>query len=113
MTATFVTFNSITARQAFDGADLARRHPIALNKPAVNFFEGAVLGNGGLGVVVTTRPDAIHFHFGHNNVWDIRITEDNQDKTGTFEEVFARVKALPESVKNITDDPWFRDYLTL
>jgi len=103
----------VFARPEINSTEQARRHPIALNKPAVNFFEGAVLGNGGLGVVVTTRPDAIHFHFGHNNVWDIRIAEDNQDKTGTFEEVFARVKALPESVKNITDDPWFRDYLTL
>jgi hypothetical protein len=44
--------------QPMDVARRAHLHPIVLNKPAVNFFEGALLGNGGMGVVVTTRPDA-------------------------------------------------------
>jgi alpha-L-fucosidase 2 len=42
---------------------------------APDFFEGALLGNGGLGAVVTTRPDAVVIHFGHNEVWDIRVEE--------------------------------------
>ena len=88
----------------------ARLHPLVLNKPAVNFFEGAVLGNGGMGVVVTTRPDAVQFHFGHNNVWDIRIAEDYREETGTFDEIIARVKALPPGLKSIRDDKWFDDY---
>jgi len=99
--------------QVVNSVEQARLHPIELNKPAVDFFEGAVLGNGGMGVVVTTRPDAIQFHFGHNNVWDIRVAEDNQDKTGTFEEIIARVKALPEGLKSIRDDAWFRNYFEL
>jgi hypothetical protein len=63
MTTTFVLF------------ERAKQHPIALDKPAANFFEDALLGNGGLGVVVTTRPDSVLLHFGHNNVWDIRAAE--------------------------------------
>ncbi len=37
------------------------------------------MGNGGMGVVVTTRPDAIALYFGHNNVWDIRIAENRPE----------------------------------
>jgi len=51
----------------------AKKHPIVSTKPAIDFFEGAILGNGGLGAVVTTRPDAVVIHFGHNDVWDIRL----------------------------------------
>jgi hypothetical protein len=48
------------------------------------FFEGALLGNGGLGCVVTTRPDAIALHFGHNDVWDARIPDppESDDDSG-------------------------------
>ncbi len=49
-------------------------------RPAVNFFEGALLGNGGLGVVVTMRPDAVVLRFGHNDVWDIRVAEEHADE---------------------------------
>ena len=91
----------------------AKRYPLEMNKPAIDFFEGAVLGNGGMGVVVTTRPDAIHFHFGHNNIWDIRVAENNQEKTGTFAEIFARVKALPEGLKRLENDPWFKGYIAV
>jgi hypothetical protein len=109
-----LTFSvSLFGQAGFNSVEQARLHPIELNKPAVDFFEGATLGNGGMGVVVTTRPDAVQFHFGHNNVWDIRIAENNQDKTGTFEEIIARVKALPQGLKNIRDDEWFRKYFEL
>jgi hypothetical protein len=100
----------LIAQTGVNPVEQARRHPIALDKPAVNFFEGAVLGNGGMGVVVTTRPDAVQFHFGHNNVWDIRIAEDYKDETGTFDEIIDRVKALPPGLKSIRDDKWFDDY---
>jgi hypothetical protein len=102
-----------SAAQSFDGAAQAKLHPITLDKPAVNFFQGAVLGNGGMGVVVTTRPDAIEFHFGHNNVWDIRLAEIGIDKTGTFAEIMEKVKALPEGLKDISDDKWFADYFKM
>ncbi|MDR1454257.1 MAG: hypothetical protein LBJ01_01275, partial [Tannerella sp.] len=78
---------NLIAQTGVDPVEKARQYPIVLNKPAVNFFEGALLGNGGMGTVVTTRPDAISFHFGHNNVWDIRIAENYKEDTGTFEEI--------------------------
>src|SRR5512133_2163793 len=91
----------------------AHLHPIVYDKPAVNFFEGALLGNGGLGAVVTTRPDAVVIHFGHNNVWDIRVAEDNKDKIGTFKEVFEKVKAIPADAPSLESDPWYRDYMRM
>jgi hypothetical protein len=78
--------------------------------PAPDFFEGALLGNGGLGAVVTTRPDAVVVHFGHNEVWDIRIGEDHADGIGTFAEVFAKVAAIDPNLAELTDDPWFAKY---
>ncbi|MCH5598038.1 glycoside hydrolase N-terminal domain-containing protein [Niabella ginsengisoli] len=83
------------------------------NKPAVNFFEGALLGNGGMGVVVTTRPDGVMLYFGHNNVWDIRIAEDNKEEIGTFDYVFDRVSKIPDTCKLLTDDPWYAKYSTM
>ena len=53
-------------------SERAGLHAIEMNKPAPDFFEGGILGNGGLGVIVCTRPDAVVLYFGHNNVWDIR-----------------------------------------
>jgi len=91
----------------------ASLHPIEYNKPSINFFEGAVLGNGGMGVIVTARPDAICFHFGHNNVWDIRVAENNREKIGTFDEIFAKAKAMPETLSSIYEDTFFNNYLQL
>lgn len=88
----------------------AKRHPICYEKPAPDFFEGALMGNGGLGAVVTTRPDAVVIHFGHNNVWDIRIAEDNQDKIGTFQEVFGQLKQIPKALNSFQENDWYREY---
>ncbi|MCL4505641.1 MAG: glycoside hydrolase N-terminal domain-containing protein [Chloroflexi bacterium] len=85
-------------------------HPILCDKPALSFFEGALLGNGGLGAVVTTRPDAVAIHFGHNNVWDIRVAEDNKEQIGAFAEVFAKVKAIPADYATLDQDEWYRAY---
>jgi len=83
----------------------AARHPVVADKPAQDFFEGALLGNGGLGAVVRTRPDSILVCLGHNDVWDIRLAEENRDRLLPFEEIWARVKRdTPE------DRAWFRDY---
>ena len=95
-----------------DSVARARLHPITSNRPAVGFFEGAVLGNGGLGAIVTTRPDAVVIYFGHNDVWDIRLAEDNKEKIGTFSEIFEKVKAIPDTTGSLTDVKWYRDYLT-
>src|SRR2546422_11604785 len=91
----------------------AAAHPIDLAKPAPDFFSGALLGNGGLGAVVTTRPDAIVIHFGHNAVWDIRVAENNQEKIGTFREVFDKVRAIPATLKSLTENEWYRQYCAM
>ena len=74
--------------------------PIPPTGPAVDFFSGALLGNGGLGAVVTTRPDAIVIRFGHNNVWDIRVAEDHADEIGTFAEIFERRPLVQSLLRN-------------
>lgn len=98
------------AQDAFSSFERAKLHPLTYDKPAPDFFEGALLGNGAMGVVVTTRPDGVALYFGHNNVWDIRLAENNREKLGTFQEVFNRVKAIPDTLKVLTDDPWYREY---
>lgn len=104
---------SIQSGSANSPQSLASQYPITINKPAPGFFEGALLGNGGMGVVVTTRPDAVVLHFGHNNVWDIRVTENHRDKIGTFDEIFARASTMPDTLESIHHDPWFSEYLSL
>lgn len=98
---------------SFNPIDRARLHPIECRKPAVDFFEGALLGNGGLGAVVTTRPDAVAIHFGHNNVWDIRLAENHQDQIGAFQQIFDKVKAIPSDYATLDQDAWYRDYCAL
>jgi len=98
------------AQNTVSSFEQAKLHPITYDRPAPDFFEGALLGNGGMGVVVTTRPDGVVLYFGHNNVWDIRIAENNREKLGTFQEVFNRVKAIPDTLNVLTDDPWYREY---
>ena len=93
--------------------DRAAQHPIALDKPAVNFFEGAVLGNGGMGVIVCTRADAVMLHFGHNDIWDFRIAEAHKDQIGTFQEIFDKIKAIPTTLKRLEDDPWYSAYVKM
>ncbi|BBI32660.1 hypothetical protein KCTCHS21_20590 [Cohnella abietis] len=93
--------------------DRLRKHNLRYDRPAATFFEGALLGNGGLGAVVTTRPDAIVIHFGHNDVWDIRIAENHKDDIGTFEEVFERLKAIPSHYASLDEDDWYREYVKM
>ena len=102
-------FSQIT-EEKFSSFERAKLHPIRFEKPAVDFFEGALLGNGAMGVVITTRPDGVLMYFGHNNVWDIRIAEDNKDKIGTFEYVFDKVKSIPDTLELLTQDPWYNEY---
>jgi alpha-L-fucosidase 2 len=121
------------AAEWFDPQQRAGRHAIELNKPAPDFFEGGLLGNGGMGVVVCTRPDAVVLYFGHNNVWDIRLAENNRDKLLTFDEIWERLRAssrsdsppvrspgfTPDGSTEITvdlalyPDGWFKDYCAM
>ncbi|MGM0573414.1 MAG: glycosyl hydrolase family 95 catalytic domain-containing protein [Bacteroidota bacterium] len=98
------------AQDDFVSSNQAKQHAIVNKNPAPGFFEGALMGNGGMGVVVCTRPDAVVLRFGHNDVWDIRISEDNKDKIGTFEEIFQKVKSIDPSLKHLEDDPWYARY---
>ncbi|WP_309120682.1 glycoside hydrolase N-terminal domain-containing protein [Paenibacillus sp.] len=91
----------------------AGKHAIVGNRPAPDFFEGALLGNGGMGAVVTTRPDAVVVRFGHNDVWDIRIEERHREELGTFDSVFAKLKQIPETCKSLDEDPWYREYVKM
>lgn len=97
----------------FSSYDQAKKHSLYYHKPAVDFFEGALLGNGGLGAVVTTRPDGIMIYFGHNNVWDIRLAENNRAEIGNFNYVFDRVSKISDTLKLLTDDPWYRNYVQM
>jgi alpha-L-fucosidase 2 len=106
------TSNSGTITE-FSSFDRASMHPLSSNKPATDFFEGALLGNGGMGAVVTTRPDGIVIYFGHNNVWDIRIAENNKEKIGTFSYVFNKVKSIPDTLALLTQDPWYKKYSSM
>ena len=102
--------NNSSQPAAFSSFEQAKKHPLRSDRPAVDFFEGALLGNGGLGAVVTTRPDGIMIYFGHNNVWDIRIAEKNREEVGTFDYVFNKVSKISDTLKMLTDDPWYKKY---
>ena len=86
---------------------MARRHAIQHEGPAEDFFEGALLGNGGLGCVVTTRHDALALHFGHNDVWDARVPDPPESQDDTFAKVMEKLKAIPASISHLRDDPWY------
>lgn len=88
----------------------ASAHPIVYDRPAPDFFEGALLGNGALGVVVTTRPDAVVLHFGHNNVWDIRIKEHEWEALGTFQEIYEKLAEIAERGEDPRNSEWFQAY---
>jgi alpha-L-fucosidase 2 len=123
----------VASADRFDPRERARRHAIEMDKPAPDFFEGGVLGNGGMGVIVCTRPDAVVLYFGHNNVWDIRVAEDNQDRLLTFDEIWERLRASStagghgvrsagftiDGTTEITvdlalyPDAWFKDYCAM
>ncbi|SEW51955.1 glycosyl hydrolase family 95 catalytic domain-containing protein [Chitinophaga arvensicola] len=96
----------LDAQAPLSAEQLAAKHALVYNKPAPDFFEGALLGNGGMGVVVTTRPDAVVLYFGHNNVWDIRIAENHRDSLRDFNYVFNRVKDIPD----LAGDTWYQQY---
>lgn len=94
----------------FESSQRAAKHPVRADRPSPGFFEGALLGNGGMGVVVCTRPDAVVLHFGHNAVWDVRLAENHREKIGTFQEVFEKVKAIPSEYRSLSEDSWYRQY---
>ena len=91
-----------------DTLRIAKKHGLRRDTAAPDFFEGALMGNGSLGVVVCTRPDALVLHLGHNDIWDIRIEEGHKDIVGTFDEIWSRIRATDGDVH---DQPWYNDYV--
>ena len=101
------------SQDSFSSWEQAKKHPIVRNTPSPDFFEGALIGNGGMGVVVCTRPDAVVLRFGHNDVWDIRIAEENREAIGDLREVFEKVQAINPNLMQLEDDPWYAKYKRL
>jgi hypothetical protein len=60
-----------------DGSAMARGCSLVRTFPTPNFFEGMLLGNGDMGVCMTARPDALVFHIGKSDSWDIRVSEEH------------------------------------
>lgn len=98
-------------RQLPTARELAKHHSLNWSGPKPKFFDGALLGNGGLGAVVVTRPDAVVVHLGHNSVWDERIDESHAHEMLTFDEVFQRLKDMDPSLASVFEDPWWADYV--
>lgn len=86
-------------RQELDTTVIARRHPIVRTQATPDFFEGILLGNGDLGVCVTVRPDALGLHFGKNDAWDIRVSEEHARHIKTFREVLELWRKASEEAK--------------
>ncbi len=87
---------------------IAQKHSIRRDVASPDFFEGALMGNGDLGVVVCTRPDALVMHFGHNDIWDIRIEEGHKNIVGTFDGIWKRVRDTPGDVHG---EAWYQQYV--
>ena len=85
----------------------AEKHSIRKDIASPDFFEGAVMGNGNLGLIVCTRPDAVVLHLGHNSIWDIRVEEGHKKDVGTFDEIWGKIINDKESFKS---QQWFTDY---
>jgi len=88
----------------------SEQHRIRVDGPSVRLIESALLGNGGLGVMLRVRPDAIVLHFAHNAVWDRRIDESHAHDTSTFEDVFGRIAPLAREGIDLETDEWFKAY---
>lgn len=92
----------------YDITSTAKKHSICQNSAAPDFFQGALLGNGGFGVNVATRPDAVVLYLGHNNIWDIRIEEGHKDTLGTFNEIFEKIA---NATGDVHEEDWYKDYV--
>ena len=82
-----------------DSAAIARRHAIVNTVPTPNFFEGALLGNGDIGLCVTLRPDALGLHIGKEDAWDIRVSEDHYPHVLRFDELLKLWERAGEEAK--------------
>ena len=109
---------ALSPAPTLDGFNIARRCSIVRTLPTPGFFEGMLLGNGDIGVCVTTRPDALVFHIGKSDSWDIRVSE-HAGEILTFaklQELWERASAeakranRPGMLFLERDVPFFREY---
>lgn len=107
---------------ALDALTVARRHPFVRTQPTPAFFEGLLLGNGDLGVCLTVRPDALGLHFGKNDAWDIRVSQEHVPHIKTFQQVLelwkrageeAKRQGKPEMTYLESNIDFFREYSNL
>jgi len=91
------------------GIQKAAAHPIKTDMPAAGFFDGALIGNGSLGVVVCTRPNGIALHIGHNDIWDIRVEELDGEKLSTFDKVWAKLDNGDGTI-SVKNNQFYKDY---
>jgi len=129
MTTTRRTFLGATAAAAaparaatgapLDAVRIARRHSFTRHLPAPDFFEGLLMGNGDIGVCVVARPDALGFHIGKLDVWDIRVSEDHARHILPFDKVLelwkrageeAKRQGKPDMTHLESNIPFFREY---
>jgi alpha-L-fucosidase 2 len=75
-----------------------------------------------MGVCVTVRPDALGLHFGKNDAWDIRVSEEHAKHIKTFPEVLelwrnageeAKRQGQPEMTFLESKTPFFKEYADL
>lgn len=88
-----------TNKDHLDSFAIAQRHTIVQDLPAPNFFEGMLLGNGDLGVCVVVRPDAIGFHIGKNDCWDIRLSDNSEQYVLPFPDLLRLWQRASEEAK--------------
>ena len=88
-------------RQALDAFQIAREHRLVRQGPTPGFFEGMLLGNGDIGVCVTTRPDALGLHLGKEDSWDIRVSEDHYRHVLPFKELLKLWERASQEAKRL------------
>jgi hypothetical protein len=89
-----------------DAFQRALCHPIAHQRPTPDFFSGALLGNGGLGAVVCTRPEKRcgpdwhgDYHM-NDNARDIEMADVHADES--YSQRFDRVEiAVTNTLENM------------
>ena len=102
-----------------DALQIAARHAVVREGPTPNFFQGMLLGNGDVGLCITARPDALGLHFGKEDAWDIRVSEDHAQHVLPFAEVMkmweraserARKAGRPDATYLENSDPELSAY---
>lgn len=93
--------SAASPRRVLDAFQSAREHRLVRQGPTPGFFEGMLLGNGDIGVCVTTRPDALGLHLGKEDSWDIRVSEDHYRHVLPFKELLKLWERASQEAKRL------------